>query len=151
MFSHHIVFHISSMPRSPNVLLPFSVSNWNFLCIFSSSSAFLLSHLSHCLSVPLPPALTDQYKSCSSHSTTPTSTHWPVHKSCSSSMCNFVLPPASPTFLSPCSSTHLILCNQNCLFTPLPAVWNLYFLFEKLYKIYSVLIINKIEKCTLYT
>jgi hypothetical protein len=125
---HHFVFNISSMPRPPKVSLPFMLSIWNFVCIFNFSNPFLLSHLSHCLAVHLPPPFTDQYKSCSP------------------SQCNSVLPPANPSLfrpnisLSPCSTkisqflfygtqtqthtntnthhrTHLVLCNRNCLFT----------------------------------
>jgi len=89
---HHIVSNISSRPRSPKFPLSFRVPNWNIVWIFNFPSAFLLFHLSHCLSVHHPPPFTDQ------------------HKSCSSSLCNFVQPPATPSIfrtiisLSLCSS-----------------------------------------------
>jgi len=80
---HHVVFSISSSPRSPKVHFPLSVSNWNCLCIFNFSSSFPLSHLSRCLSVHHPPTFTDQYKSCSC------------------SPCNYVHPPANPSVIRP--------------------------------------------------
>ena len=74
---HHIVFSFSSCPRFSNVPLPPRFSKWNVLCIFNFSSSYPLPHLSNCLSVHLPPTFTHRYKSCSS------------------SLCNFVQPPAT--------------------------------------------------------
>ena len=126
---YHIDFHISSRSRSPKLLISLRASNWNFVCICNFSSAFLLSHLSHWLSVHHPPAFTNQYHSCSS----------PV--------CSFVHPPATAFVFRPnisfcpCSNTilpclvlwnsntnthhwtHLILCNRNCLFTTACKMW----------------------------
>ena len=60
------VLFISSRPRYPKVLLPFRVSNLNFVFIFNFANALPLCHLFHCLSFPFPPAFSDKHKSCSS-------------------------------------------------------------------------------------
>jgi len=118
---HHVVFNISSRTRSPEVPLPLMFSKRNFVFIFNFSSPFLISHLSHCLSVHHPPPFTHQYQSCSP------------------SLCNFVHPPATPSAFRPNISRspdltqyfrvnpaehkltlpNTILCHQNCLFTTL--------------------------------
>jgi len=58
-------FNISFRTRSLKVPFLINVSNWKFVCFFNFSSSFLLSHLSHCLSVHSPPTFTHQYKTCS--------------------------------------------------------------------------------------
>jgi hypothetical protein len=120
------------------------------LCIFNFSNTFLLSHLSHCLAVHLPPPFTDQYKSCS-----------PLQ-------CNSVHPPANLSLfrpnisLSPCSNkilsfcpmehkhkhththinthhrTHLVLYNRNCLFTTPTCCVKSVSLYGRLYTICGV-------------
>jgi len=90
---YHIVFKISSSTRSPNLPLHLRDSNLYFVCIFNFFISFLFSHLSHSLSVHLPPTFTHQYQSCIS------------------SLYNFVHPPATlfdftPIIsLSPCPNT----------------------------------------------
>jgi hypothetical protein len=64
LITFSFIFHRG--PDFPKLLLPFRVCDWNRVCIFNFSNSFLLSHLSHCLSVHSPPTFTDQYKSCSS-------------------------------------------------------------------------------------
>jgi len=94
---HHILFSFSSSPRSSNVPLALTVSKWNPVCIFNFSGSFLLHHLSHSLSVHLPPTFTQQLQS----------------SSCS--LCNFFHPTSTPSAfrssisLSPCSNA-LFLC-----------------------------------------
>jgi len=101
---HHVLFNIPSRTICIKVPYSLNVSNWNFVCIFNFCSAFLLSHLSHCLPVHSPPTFTHQYKSCSFL------------------LCNFVhFPATSSVFrtnisLSPWSSTVfpcLVLWNTN--------------------------------------
>ena len=58
---HHIFFNISSSPRSTKVPITVMFSNWNCVCIFKFSSAFLLSHLFHSLSAHHLPHFTHHF------------------------------------------------------------------------------------------